>query len=181
MITCILNAHFVAASLPGGEPWPSRADAALSRRSFFMRLTGFTDYALRVLMYVGAKGESLSTVEEIADAYGVSRHHLTKVVHRLGQLGYLETLRGKHGGIRLARDPSEINLGTVVRQTEDELALVPCLPGGGPACRLASACVLKGVVGEALSAFLSVFDRHTLADLLGPRRKLVNLLSIAAT
>jgi Rrf2 family nitric oxide-sensitive transcriptional repressor len=143
-----------------------------------MRLTGFTDYALRVLMYVGAKGESLSTVEEIADTYGISRHHLTKVVHRLGQLGYLETLRGKRGGIRLARDPGEINLGAVVRQTEDELALVPCLPGGGPPCRLAPACVLRGLVAEALSAFLAVFDHHTLADLLGPRRKLVGLLGL---
>ena len=91
-----------------------------------MRLTGFTDFALRVLMYVGAKGESLSTVEEIADSYGISRHHLTKVVHRLGQLGYLETIRGKNGGIRLARDPGEINLGAVVRQMEDDLTLVPC-------------------------------------------------------
>jgi Rrf2 family nitric oxide-sensitive transcriptional repressor len=141
-----------------------------------MRLTGFTDFALRVLMYVGAKGEALSTVEEIAEAYGISRHHLTKVVHRLGQLGYLETVRGKRGGIRLARDPGEINLGAVVRQTEDDLALVPCLPGGGPPCRIAPACVLKGMIGEALSAFLAVFDRHTLADLLAPRRKLIRLL-----
>jgi len=141
-----------------------------------MRLTGFTDFALRVLMYVGAKGESLSTVEEIADSYGISRHHLTKVVHRLGQLGYLETIRGKNGGIRLARDPGEINLGAVVRQMEDDLALVPCLPGGGPACRIAPACVLKGIVSEALSAFLKAFDGHTLADLLAPRRKLARLL-----
>ena len=146
-----------------------------------MRLTGFTDYALRVLMYVGAKGESLSTVEEIADAYGISRHHLTKVVHRLGQLGYLETLRGKRGGIRLAQDPAEINLGAVVRQTEDDLTLVPCLPGGGPPCRLVPVCVLKGLVGEALAAFLGVFDGHTLADLLGPRRKLISLLGAAKT
>ena len=146
-----------------------------------MRLTGFTDFALRVLMYAGAKGDSLSTVDEIADAYGISRHHLTKVVHRLGQLGYLETIRGKRGGIRLARDPAEINLGAVVRQTEDDLALVPCLPGGNALCTLAPACILKGVVTEALSAFLAVFDRHTLADLLGPRRKLVRLLDPEGT
>jgi Rrf2 family nitric oxide-sensitive transcriptional repressor len=144
-----------------------------------MRLTGFTDFALRVLMYVGAKGEELSTVEEIAGAYGISRHHLTKVVHRLGQLGYLETIRGKRGGIRLALDPREINLGAVVRQTEDELSLVPCLSDRGPACRIAPACVLKGMIGEALSSFLAVFDRHTLADLLGPRRKLARLLGSA--
>jgi Rrf2 family nitric oxide-sensitive transcriptional repressor len=143
-----------------------------------MRLTGFTDFALRVLMYVGAKGESLSTVEEIADSYGISRHHLTKVVHRLGQLGYLETIRGKNGGIRLARDPGEINLGAVVRQMEDDLTLVPCLPGGGPACRIAPACVLKGIVSGALSAFLQAFDGHTLADLLAPRRKLARLLGM---
>jgi Rrf2 family nitric oxide-sensitive transcriptional repressor len=140
-----------------------------------MRLTGFTDFALRVLMYVGAKGQSLSTVEEIADSYGISRHHLTKVVHRLGQLGYLETIRGKGGGIRLAMDPAEINLGAVVRGTEEDLALVPCL-SGGTGCRIAPACVLKGVVGEALSAFLAVFDRHTLADLLGPRNKLARFI-----
>lgn len=143
-----------------------------------MRLTTFTDYCLRVLMYVATKGDELSTIDEIADGYGISRNHLMKVVFRLGQLGYLTTVRGKGGGMRLAGPPSEINLGTLVRQTEDDMALVECFQGGGRACRIEPACVLKKALGEALAAFLSVLDTYTLADLLRPRRWLVELLRL---
>ncbi|HKJ73917.1 MAG TPA: Rrf2 family transcriptional regulator [Alphaproteobacteria bacterium] len=144
-----------------------------------MRLTAFTDYSLRVLTYAGTKGNDLSTIDEIADAYGISRNHLMKVVYRLGQLGYLETIRGKTGGMRLSRDPAEINLGAVVREMEESLGLVECMQEGGHCC-IDPACTLKGILNESLEAFLAVLDRYTLADLLRPRRRLKDLLAIPA-
>lgn len=143
-----------------------------------MRLTAFTDYCLRTLMYVGAKDDELSTVEEIATSYGISQNHLRKVVFQLGQLGYLTNIRGKGGGIRLAKRPEEINIGALVRQTEEDLALVECFLGSASSCRIEATCVLRGVLGEALQAFLAVLDRYTLADLLEPRRRLAELLAI---
>lgn len=145
-----------------------------------MRLTTFTDYCLRVLMYVGAKDGELATVDEIAASYDISRNHLMKVVFRLGQLGYLSNLRGKGGGIHLAMEPEVINLGKLVRQTEEDLKIVECFQASGVGCRIESACVLRKALGEALRAFLSVLDGYTLADLLGPRRQLARLLSIPA-
>lgn len=142
-----------------------------------MRVTTFTDYCLRTLMYVGAKeGGQRSTIEEIARSYGISNNHLRKVVFQLGQLGYLKNMRGKGGGICLAKDPQAINLGALVRQTEEGAALVECFMSTGPGCRIQSACVLRGVLGEALHAFYAVLDGYTLADLLAPRRRLADLL-----
>ena len=145
-----------------------------------MRLTTFTDYCLRVLMHVGAKPDGLVTIDEVAESYGISRNHLMKVVFRLGQLGYLETVRGKGGGMRLAVPPERINLGTLVRETEEDLALVECFQGGGRRCRVEPVCVLRDALGKALSAFLAVLDGYTLADLLKPRRRIAQLLDIAA-
>lgn len=145
-----------------------------------MRLTTFTDYCLRVLIYVGANREGLATIDEIADGYGISRNHLMKVVSRLGQLGYLATVRGKKGGMRLARDPAAINIGLVVRSTEEDLSLVDCFQSTGGNCRIEPACVLKQALGEALEAFLSVLDAYTLADLLEPRPALLTLLRISS-
>lgn len=145
-----------------------------------MRLTTFTDYSLRVLMYVGAQDDSTVTVEEIAARYGISRNHLTKVVRRLGQLGYLSTARGRGGGMTLARPAEEINLGALVRQVEADLALVECFSGHDRGCVIQPACVLKNAFGEALTAFLAVLDGYTLADLLAPRRQLARLLGRAA-
>lgn len=144
-----------------------------------MRLTTFTDYCLRVLMYVGAKDGELATVDEIAASYDVSRNHLMKVVFRLGQLGYLKNLRGKGGGMRLAMKPEEVNLGKLIRQTEEDLKIVECFQASGGGCRIEPACVLRKALGEALRAFLSVLDGYTLADLLVPRRQLARLLSIS--
>ena len=142
-----------------------------------MRLTTFTDYCLRVLMYVGTKGE-LATIDEIAGSYDISRNHLMKVVFRLGQLGYLTTVRGKGGGIRLGRDPAEVNLGRLVRQTEEDMALVACFESNSRVCRIEPACLLKRVLGEALEAFLAVLDEYTLADLVTPRARLATLLGL---
>jgi len=143
-----------------------------------MRLTTFSDYSLRVLIYLGVHPGELSTVAGIAQAYGISANHLTKVVHHLGQCGYVETVRGKGGGMRLAREPERINLGELVRATEEQ-RLVECFEAGTSTCRIESACALRGILGEALEAFFAVLDRHTLADLLRPERKLARVLVFA--
>ena len=142
-----------------------------------MRLTMHTDYALRVLMHLGRlRPGELASIREIADAHRISENHLVKVVHGLGRAGFVATLRGRGGGLRLARPPGEIRVGDVVRHAEEDMALVACFkpdgpPGGG--CVLAGACRLQSLLGEALGAFLAVLDRATLADLLprpGPAR-----------
>ncbi len=143
-----------------------------------MRLTRYSDYCLRVLIYAGVRGGSLATIKEISEAYGISGNHLMKVVYELSRMGYLETIRGKKGGIRLAVPAEDINLGRLVRQTEQDLALVECFAPEGR-CVIAPACVLKSALGEALGAFLGVLDRYTLADLLEPRRHLAGRLAIA--
>lgn len=142
-----------------------------------MRLTLYTDYSLRVLMYVGLK-DDMATISELAAGYGVSRNHLMKIIHRLGQLGYLETTRGRRGGIRLAKPPSEINVGEVVRKTEDDLALVNCFDAAAPRCPIANACVLRSALADALEAFLAVLEGYTLEDLLAPRRRLARMLEL---
>ena len=136
-----------------------------------MQLTRYSDYSLRVLMYLAVRPDSLATIEEISEAYGISRAHLMKVVHELGRAGLLETVRGRGGGIQLARAPEAISIGAVVRQTEDKLALVECFEPATSQCRIESACGLRGVLEEALDAFLGTLDRYTLADLVARRRK----------
>jgi Rrf2 family transcriptional regulator, nitric oxide-sensitive transcriptional repressor len=131
-----------------------------------MRLTRYTDYALRTLLYLGLHGRDLASIGDIARAYGISENHLTKVVHHLGRLGFVETVRGRGGGLRLARAPEAIGIGEVVRRTEDDLALVDCFTA--TSCAIAGACGLQRALGEALAAFLGVLDRYTLADLLRP-------------
>lgn len=145
-----------------------------------MRLTTYTDYTLRTLIYLALAPERLVRIAEIAKAYGISENHLMKVVHQLGLAGYIETLRGKKGGLRLAMPAASINLGDVVRRMEPDLELVPCFDPGG-VCRIRSACTLKGVLGEALDAFLGVLDRYSLADLLERRSDLARLLALPAT
>lgn len=145
-----------------------------------MHLTRYTDYSLRVLMYVALKGEEISTISEIADRYGISKNHLMKVVQALNNNGYLIAVRGKNGGLRLGRNPEHINIGALVRDTEQALTLVDCFPGGS-GCAITPACQLKIVLAEALEHFFGVLDRYSLADLLPGRNQpqLVKLLGIA--
>jgi len=143
-----------------------------------MRLTSYTDYSLRVLMYLAAKPDGLSTIREIAAAYAISHNHLMKVVFELGQYGLLENLRGRSGGIRLARAADQIRIGDVVRFTESNTALVECF-GAGNGCAITAPCRLKGALNQALEAFLAVLDRYTLADLVRGNRPLVRALRTA--
>ena len=130
-----------------------------------MRLSSFSDYSLRVLMYLGFQPDRLATIAEIAEAHGISENHLMKVVHQLGRCTFIETVRGKGGGIRLARAPEDIVIGDVVRQTEGDFALVECF-SANPTCRILPACRMLGILEQLIASMLAVLDRHTLADLL---------------
>jgi Rrf2 family transcriptional regulator, nitric oxide-sensitive transcriptional repressor len=142
-----------------------------------MHLTLWTDYALRTLIYVGAKGDELSTIAEIAESFDISKSHLMKVVNKLGQQGYIDTVRGKGGGLRLRRPPAEIRVGTVVRETEEDLAVMGCLAESG-FCRIEGCCVLRRALRQATVAFLRTLDGYTLADLLAPGAVLVRSLGL---
>lgn len=144
-----------------------------------MRITSYTDYSLRTLIYVALKGNEISTIREIAENYNISKSHLMKVVQELNRRGYLQAVRGKNGGLRLNGQPKDINIGKLVRETEQDFALVECFNGDG--CNLTPACRLKGVLQQALNAFLAVLDEYTLADLLpaSSRRELIRILGIA--
>jgi len=130
-----------------------------------MRLTVYTDYALRVLMYVALHPDRRPTIAEVAAAYGISKNHLMKVVYQLGVAGYIGTVRGPNGGMRLARPPEEINLGELVRRTEPDMALVPCFDQGANPCVITPACKLRRALHQARSAFLAVLDEYSLAEL----------------
>ncbi len=130
-----------------------------------MRLTVYTDYSLRVLMYVALHPDHRPTIGQIASSYGISKNHVMKVVHQLGVAGYIETVRGQSGGMRLRRPANEVNLGEVVRRTEPDLALVPCFEPTNSACVITPACRLRHALHEARAAFLAVLDGYSLADL----------------
>lgn len=141
-----------------------------------MRLTTFSDYTLRVLIYLGVHDDQIVTVAQIAAAYGISANHLMKVVHYLAQGGYIETARGKGGGMRLGLAPDKINLGELVRGTEENRKLVECFDRDNSDCRIESACVLRGLLGRALEAFFRSLDAYTLADLIVPKARLEKML-----
>lgn len=140
-----------------------------------MRLTRYTDYAMRVLLYLGARQDRLCSIAEIAGAYGISQNHLMKVVSDLVNAGYLVSVRGRSGGIRLARPPAEINIGAVVRHTEDGFDLVDC-----GSCVIAPACGLTGALAQALRAFMTVLDGYTLESLLNKRLDMAGLFEGSA-
>lgn len=145
-----------------------------------MHLTRFTDYSIRVLIYLAAKGEERATITEIAETFSISRNHLMKIVQELHQKEYLKAIRGKHGGLWLNRAPEHIRLGALVRDTEQEMALVECFRDDS-ACVITPACRLKPILNDALDAFLGVLDQYTLADLLqGQHTSLASLMKIPA-
>jgi len=135
-----------------------------------VQLSLHADYALRVLLYLGAHpGEKVST-QQISAAYGISKHHLVRVVQTLGDHGYLQVTPGRSGGVSLARAPGDIKLGEVVRKAEPNLRLVECFDKATNTCPIVSACGLKAYLKDALNAFLTELDKHTLADLLASNR-----------
>jgi Rrf2 family nitric oxide-sensitive transcriptional repressor len=134
-----------------------------------VRLTRFTDYALRTLIYLGAHDERAVPLGEIAAAYGISHNHLVKVAVLLGDLGVVQAARGRRGGLRLAKRPEEINIGWLVRRTEPDLHLVECFDVRG-SCPITGACVLREALYEARGNFLSTLDRYTLASFVSERR-----------
>ena len=143
-----------------------------------MRLTVYTDFSLRVLIFLALKGDELGTIAEIAKAYGISKNHLMKVAHQLGRAGYIETVRGKGGGLRLARRPEEIVIGDIVRRTEAGSALVPCFSPSDADCTIYPRCALRVALAKAQNAFLAALDEYSLADLARPRNPLRKLLSL---
>ncbi len=145
-----------------------------------MKLTAFTDYSLRVLIYLAAQPQRRATIAEIAASFAVSEHHLTKVVHFLGKHGWLANVRGKGGGLSLAKAPDSINIGDVVHHTEGS-AIVECFGEGGGECRIAGVCRLRGVLDEAIAAFHAVLHRYTLAELVRNRDALSAILFFEKT
>lgn len=145
-----------------------------------MRLTTFTDYSLRVLVYLAEAPEGRSTIAAIARAYGISEHHLVKVAHALGRKGFLKNTRGRRGGLRLGRRPEDINLGDVVRFTESTDMPAECFNRSTNTCMLSGGCRLQSVFREATAVFYETLGRYSLADLRVAPRKLEHLLRFEA-
>lgn len=143
-----------------------------------MRLTDYTDYSLRTLMYLGMHRDRLVTIQDIADAYSISKSHLMKVVHQLGLAGLIETIRGRSGGLRLGKEPQDINIGDVVRGTEPDFTMVECFNHRHNECVLAPSCELQEVMDRATKAYLDVLNGVTLADLLDKSPALHRLAKI---
>jgi Rrf2 family nitric oxide-sensitive transcriptional repressor len=136
-----------------------------------MRLTLYTDYSLRVLIYLANREDENVTITELADFYQISRNHLVKVVHNLGLDGYILTTRGRHGGLKLARPAKEILIGEVVRSTEPDFDLLECFNPATDKCVISRSCSLKSVISNAQAGFLDVLDRYTLADIAKASKK----------
>jgi len=130
-----------------------------------MRLTFYSDYSLRLLMYAAVRHGELVTIQEVANAYGISKNHLMKVAFELGRKGYLDTVRGRGGGFRLSRPPEKIRLGDVVRETEENFTMVECFDPKTNTCAITAPCRLRGALARALKAYFAVLDEYTLADL----------------
>jgi Rrf2 family nitric oxide-sensitive transcriptional repressor len=143
-----------------------------------MRLTLHTDYALRMLIYAATRPDRACTVSDVAEAYGLSRNHLLKVAQTLREHDFIETVRGRSGGIRLKREPASIGIGALVRTIEEDLSLVECMQKRGGHCVISPCCELRNMFSEALAAWLAVLDKYTLADIVRNRAQLGILLGI---
>ena len=142
-----------------------------------MKLKKYTDYALRVLIFVGSKEQDqLSSVKEISAVFFISENHLSKIVFQLSKLGLVETIRGRNGGIRLAKQPNDIYIGDVVRYMEDDFNIMECFEEGTNHCVISPSCRLKNILNQALVGFLQILDQYTLEDLLVNKDALVNLM-----
>lgn len=137
-----------------------------------MQLTRFTDYGLRCLMYLAARPDSLSSVKEISEYYRISRNHLVKIVHRLSQLGYIETSKGKGGGIRIAQGTKDLRLGDLVKQLEPNMFMVECFDAKTNTCRITGSCQLKHYLFDATKAFTDSLNQYTLADTVKNKKSL---------
>ncbi|MDB5566321.1 MAG: transcriptional regulator, BadM/Rrf2 family [Tardiphaga sp.] len=146
-----------------------------------MRLTVYSDYALRMLMYLALKKDGLATIAEIAESYDISANHLMKVAHQLGVGGYVETVRGRGGGLRLAKPIEAIGLAEIVRYTEPDMAIVSCFKPVDAPCAIRPSCVLRRALEKAREAFMAVLEEYSLADLVQPRARLAGLLGIPQT
>ncbi len=135
-----------------------------------MHITRYTDYSLRVLMYLAAHNDRLATIRDIAESYDISKNHLMKIVQQLSAKGYIEATRGKNGGIKLAQAPKHINIGKLVRDIEQGSPLVECF-GRDNVCVITPACQLKRVLAEALESFFKTLDRYSLADMVPPQQE----------
>ncbi|TDQ36752.1 RrF2 family transcriptional regulator [Aureibacillus halotolerans] len=142
-----------------------------------MRLTQYTDYSLRVLIYLATKKEDkLTNIKDIATSYGISKNHLMKITYELGKLGIIETVRGRNGGMRLAKRPEDINIGTFIRLVEEDFHIVECFNDEKNVCVISQACRLRGVLGEAMMAYFNVLEKYTLRDLVHNQDELTMLL-----
>lgn len=144
-----------------------------------MRLTAYTDYSLRTLIFLAMNRDQLVTIQEIADAHGIAKNHLTKVVHRLGTLGYIDTVRGRNGGLRLGREPADINIGDVVRHTETDFYMASCFDKSSSGCMYSAACALKGVLSQATAAFLDVLGAVTLEQMVRKEERKADAIDAA--
>jgi len=151
--------------------YPARADV------FLMRLTSYSNYALRILMVAAMRRGELVTVQDVADSFGISKAHLVKCVHQLGVWGYLENVRGRSGGFRLAKDAGAITVGEIIRKTEDGLDLVECFDAETNTCPLIDVCRLGALFKKACQAFLDVLDETTIADMAANRGEVLSALN----
>ena len=143
-----------------------------------MRLTLYTDYSLRVLLYLANKEDEVVTISELADFYQISRNHLVKVVHNLGLNGYITTTRGRHGGIKLAHPAKDLQIGKIIRSTEPDFDLLECFNPATDHCVVTRACNLKGVLFKARAHFMAVLDQYTLADMAAPTGKAADIAAV---
>jgi Rrf2 family transcriptional regulator, nitric oxide-sensitive transcriptional repressor len=152
-------------------------DAESDCEGKIMRLTNYSDYSLRVLIYLASQDSTkLTNIKEIAETYGISKNHLMKIIYNLGKMGYIDTIRGRNGGIRLAKLPSEINIGQLVRMTEEDFHIVECFEHNSK-CVITPVCSLKHVFNKALESFFSVLDEYTLEDIVNNNIMLTEFFS----